>query len=150
VRKVTLNSYAHQDLPFEKLVDELQITRSLSRMPLFQVVFVFQKIAGSNLEVPGLKLTPMGLDAGLCHFDLTCSILESESGLSCHLQYNTDLFNCETIGGMLEHFRSLLEEVTARPESRLLNIPLVIDGQEGPVTPLASARETYEVDQFAF
>src|SRR5262249_39776034 len=76
VREVALSAYAHQDLPFEKLVDELQPERSLSHTPLFQVMFVMQNVPFSDIETPGLVLSPLAIESQTAKFDLTVSLEE--------------------------------------------------------------------------
>ncbi|MCP4659021.1 MAG: non-ribosomal peptide synthetase, partial [bacterium] len=97
VRELTLGAYAHQDLPFEKLVEELQPQRDLSRQPLFQVMFVLQNTPGPALRLPRLEVQPIRVDNGTAKFDLTLSLDEDESGLTGTVEYRTDLFDRTTI-----------------------------------------------------
>ncbi len=127
VREVCLAAYAHQDLPFERLVEELHLARDLSRNPLFQVMFVLQNAAVQTLELPGLSLSPVEIDTGTTHFDLTLHIADTEQGLAATLAYNTDLFEAGTIIRMLGHFRTLLEAVAATPERRLSDLTLLTE-----------------------
>jgi len=123
VREVCLGAYAHQDLPFERLVEELHLERNLGRNPLFQVMFVLQNASMQTIVLPGLTLSPVEVDNGTAHFDLTLHIADTEQGLLETLSYNTDLFEADTITRMLGHFRTLLEEVVGNPESRLSDLP---------------------------
>jgi aspartate racemase len=100
VREVALGAYAHQDLPFEKLVEELQVERDLSRNPLFQVMFVLQNAPISALEFRGLSLTPLEVHNGTAKFDLTLELEESAEGIRGWFEYNTDLFDTLTITRM--------------------------------------------------
>ncbi|HEV2704406.1 MAG TPA: amino acid adenylation domain-containing protein [Pyrinomonadaceae bacterium] len=125
VRSVALGAYAHQELPFEMLVRELQPERDVSRSPIFQVMFTLQNAPTGALELPGLVLTDVPFDGGAAQFDLTLSITESAHGLACSLGYNTDLFEGETVARMLAHFRVLLEAVVANPSRRLSELPLL-------------------------
>lgn len=126
VRKVTLGAYAHQDLPFEKLVEELQPERSLSYNPLFQVMFILQNAPMHSLDLPGLILTPIeGTYNKTAKFDLTLSMEETEQGLRGSWEYNTDLFDDATITRMLGHFQTLLEGIVANPDRRLSDLPLL-------------------------
>ena len=127
VREVCLGAYAHQDLPFERLVEELHLARDLSRNPLFQVMFVFQNTSLQTVELPGLSLSPVEVDTGTTHFDLTLHIVDTEQGLSVRLAYNTDLFEAGTITRMLGHFGSLLESLAAAPERRLSDLLLLTE-----------------------
>ncbi|MBR8841227.1 MAG: AMP-binding protein, partial [Stigonema ocellatum SAG 48.90 = DSM 106950] len=109
------NAYAHQDVPFEQVVEALQPERNLSHSPLFQVMFVFQNAPMGQLELPGLVLTPMQIDNPTAKFDLTLSLEETQLGLVGLWQYNTDLFEPETITRMTGHFHTLLTEIVAHP-----------------------------------
>ncbi|HEX8852813.1 MAG TPA: AMP-binding protein, partial [Pyrinomonadaceae bacterium] len=127
VRAVALGAYAHQEMPFEMLVRELQPERDVSRSPVFQVMFTLQNAPVGALELPGLTLSNLPFDGGAAQFDLTLSIMESSRGLSCSLGYNTDLFESETIERMLRHLRVLLEAVVANPARRLSELPLLTE-----------------------
>ncbi len=127
VREVALGAYAHQDLPFELLVERLQPERSLSHTPLFQVMFVLQNTPMSALELPGLTLTPVESDINSAKFDLTLEITETESGLVGNLEYNTDLFKETSIQRMAAHLQTLLSGVVANPQQRLSQLPLLTE-----------------------
>ena len=125
VREVSLEAYAHQDLPFERLVEELQPERSLSYMPLFQVLFAVQNMPKSFLTLPALELQDFSLDRKTSKFDLSLYIGESVKGLTVTFEYNTDLFEAATIARMAEHFQTLLEAIVSNPEQRLADLPLL-------------------------
>jgi aspartate racemase len=129
VREVCLGAYAHQDLPFERLVEELHPTRDLSRNPLFQVMFLLQNASLQPVELPGLNLSPVEVDTGTTHFDLTLHIVDTDQGLIGTLAYNTDLFEAATITRMLGHFRTLLEAVATAPERRVSDLPLLTEAE---------------------
>src|SRR5215213_7516873 len=103
VRETALEAYAHQDVPFEMLVEELQPERNLSHAPLFQVMFVLQNARDQKLELPGLRLVPLEMDSETAKFDLTFSLSEAEEGLRGTIEYSTDLFNGETIERLAAH-----------------------------------------------
>ncbi|MFE1744005.1 amino acid adenylation domain-containing protein [Coleofasciculus sp. H7-2] len=124
VRKVAIDAYVHQDLPFEKLV-ELQSSRDLSYHPIFQVMFVLQNPALSTVSLPELTLKTSEVDSGTAKFDLFLSMMDTEQGLIGTLEYNTDLFNEDTITRMLGHFQTLLEGIVADPEQCLSDLPLL-------------------------
>jgi acyl carrier protein len=119
VREVTLDAYTHQDLPFEKLVQELRPERNLGHTLLFQAVFSLQNAEQKALQFSGLTLTPEEIDLGTAKYDLVLNMWESEEGLRGSLQYSTDLFEPTTIARMVRHFTRLLEAVVAAPETRL-------------------------------
>ncbi len=127
VREVALGAYAHQNLPFEKLVEELSPERSLSHNPLFQVSFVLQNAPMPPLELAGLTLTPMSTSSRTSKFDLTVFLRESADGLVCALEYNTDLFDGATIQRMFGHFETLLRAVIANPDGAIDELPLVTE-----------------------
>ncbi len=129
VREVCLGAYAHQDLPFERLVEELQPARDLSRNPLFQVMFVLQNGSLQAVELPGLSLSPLEVDTRTTHFDLTLHIADTEKGLIGTLAYNTDLFEAVTIDRMLGHLKTLLEGVAHGPERRVSDLPLLTEAE---------------------
>ncbi len=128
-REVALEAYAHQDLPFEKLVEELRPERSLSHTPLFQVMFALQNAPPDALELPGLTLTPMALENRIAKFDLTLSLVEESGRLRGRLEYNTDLFDAATIARMAGHLQTLLEGIVADPEQRVSDLPLLTQGE---------------------
>lgn len=118
VRKVTLEAYDHQDLPFNLLVDAVKPNRDLSRAPLFQVKFVLQN-APITLQLSDLTLSFVEVDNGTAKFDLLLNIVELETGFYVSFQYNTDLFKADTITRLLEHFETLIQNVVAQPNTTL-------------------------------
>ncbi|NVJ03452.1 AMP-binding protein, partial [Myxococcus sp. AM009] len=125
VREVTLGAYAHQEVPFERLVEELQPERDLSRSPLFQVMLVLQNAPGGAVSLPGLRLEAAESSGKTSKFDLTLGLSETAEGLSGGLEFNSDLFEAETMERLLEHLRVLLEAAVARPETRLIELSLM-------------------------
>ena len=125
VKDVALGAYAHQDVPFEKLVEELQPERDMSHAPIFQVVFALQNAPGGELELPGLELEYLPTDIGAIRFDLTLLMHEGDEGLGGVLRYNADLFDEQTIGRMVGHLGELLKGVAADPHRRLSELPLL-------------------------
>lgn len=125
VREVSLGAYAHQDLPFEKLVEVIQPPRDLSRSPLFQVMFVLQNAPLPPSQLGDLTLGFVPLDIGTAKFDLTLYMAETEQGLRASLEYNTDLFDESTVTRMAEHFKRLLEAIISNPRQRLHELPLL-------------------------
>ncbi|OUL18939.1 AMP-dependent synthetase [Nostoc sp. T09] len=119
VRQVALKAFAHPDVPFEKLVEELQPERNLSYNPLFQVMFILQNAPIPAIELPELTLHPQEVDSGTSKFDLKFSIWESSEGFQGSLEYKTDLFNTTTIARIINHFEILLGCVVEQPEMRV-------------------------------
>jgi amino acid adenylation domain-containing protein/FkbM family methyltransferase len=125
-RETALGAYAHQDVPFEKLVEELQPERDTSHSPLFNVVFVLQNAPMGTLDLPGLELRPQEFNSDFTRFDLEFHLWERDGALSGFLIYNKDLFAAHTMRGMLDHFSTLLEAVTADPDGRVEALPLLL------------------------
>ncbi|HEX6289883.1 MAG TPA: amino acid adenylation domain-containing protein, partial [Herpetosiphonaceae bacterium] len=125
VRNVALEAYAHQDVPFEMLVEALQPERDMTRQPFFQVLFVLQNLPMPALHLPNMTITPVDVDNGTAKFDLSLTITPTEQGLSALLEYSTDLFDAATIRRMLGHFEVLLAGAVAQPEQPLGALPLL-------------------------
>jgi amino acid adenylation domain-containing protein len=133
VRGVALGAYAHQDLPFERLVEELQPDRIQDRNPFFQVMFALQNAPRSALRLPGIELRSLPRSTATSKFDLTLHMHQASQGLTARLEYNTDLFEPGTIARMLGHLERLLEEAVANPDSRLSTIGLLTGDQRREV-----------------
>jgi amino acid adenylation domain-containing protein len=129
VREVTLDAYTHQDLPFERLVQEIQPKRDLNRTPLFQALMVFHNNLKTSEELPELTLTSLGIAKQRSNFDLTLWVTESTDELHVTLEYNTDLFDRATIGNMVERFRMVLESAAANPELRLSEMAVLNESE---------------------
>ena len=130
MREVALGAYAHQDLPFELLVEKLQPERDLSHTPLFQVMFVLQNAPIPTLELPGLTLTPLESDSDSAKFDLTLNMTETEEGLVGSLEYNTDLFEESSIQRMAGHLQTLLGGIVANPQQPLSELSLLTKSEQ--------------------
>jgi amino acid adenylation domain-containing protein len=127
VREVTLGAYAHQDLPFEKLVEELQPARDTSRTPLFQVMFSLQNAPMPPMKMGGVEISLSDDATTVSPFDLSFDVTERRDGLLCGLEYNTDLFDGATVRRMLKHFAVLLDAAVAEPTTRVSVLPLLTD-----------------------
>ena len=125
IKEIALGAYDHQDLPFEKLVEELSPERDPGRNPLFQVSFVLQNATRSHLELHELSLERLDIDSGTAKFDLSLSILEEADRLKTSWEYNIDLFEPDRIERMMRHFEMLLEAIVARPETPIGELPLM-------------------------
>ncbi|HSS48185.1 MAG TPA: amino acid adenylation domain-containing protein, partial [Thermoanaerobaculia bacterium] len=133
-RNAALAAYAHQDLPFEKLVEELQPERSLARSPLIQVMLMLQNMPFEALELPGLRMEPVEVEPEVAKFELTLSLSEALGGLAGSLEYNTDLFDRATAVRLADSFAALLAASAAQPEGRLLDLPLLSPAQRHQLT----------------
>jgi len=132
VREVCLGAYAHQELPFEKLVEELQPNRHLSHTPLFQVMFALQNAPTPVLELGGVDsqpLSPFCVHNGATKVDLSLIMSETSQGLMAAFEYSTDLFEEATITRMLRHFQRLLTGVVENPDSCLSKLPLLTEAE---------------------
>jgi non-ribosomal peptide synthetase component F len=144
---MSLGAYEHQDLPFERLVDELAPERDPSRSPLFQVAFSMQNAPGAPLRLSGLTLRPFEQTAQSAFFDLQLNLAESPTGVEGDFVYNTDLFDDATIERMAGHFRTLLEGIAADPTARLSRLPLLHDAERRHVLSVGGdGAATYPVD----
>jgi amino acid adenylation domain-containing protein len=147
VREVALGAFAHQDVPFERLVEKLQPERDLSRSPLFQVMFVLQNTPTETLELPGLAMTPLEVDGGTAQFDLTLSVTETDKGLTGSLEYSTDLFESATIERMIGHFHNLLEGIISNPEQYICDLPLLTEAEQRQLLKWNDTRKAYPTDK---
>lgn len=129
VRQVTLGAFAHQDLPFEKLVQELHPERNLNQTPLFQVMFALQNANPHVPEFAGLKLRHLELGGTTAKFDLTMTMIEEPHRLISLLEYNTDLLTSGMATRMLDHFQTLLAAAVAHPEQRITDLPLLTEAE---------------------
>src|SRR5947199_1635730 len=125
VREVTLAAYLHQELPFEKLVAELDLERNLAHAPLFQTLLVFQNTPEATVEVPGLTVRPLDVGTGTAKFDLILNLSETAEGIAGGLLYNRDLFDATTVERAGEHLQKLLEAILADPGQRIAELPLL-------------------------
>ncbi|HZI09664.1 MAG TPA: amino acid adenylation domain-containing protein, partial [Myxococcus sp.] len=125
VKATALAAYEHQDVPFERLVEELRPERSLSHSPLFQVMFTLQNTPLGGVELPGLRLRLGETASPIAKFDLSLTLLREPDGFAGTLEYNTDLFDASTVERMDGHFQVLLEALLARPEQALAPQPLL-------------------------
>ena len=119
VKKDLLGALAHQDVPFEKLVEELQPERNLSYTPLFQVQFTMQKKPRTGGTLPGLTLSPIGTNRGTTQYDLALNFGDGDHDISGAVEYDTDLYDVETIVRLIRRFEVVLDEIVANPSARL-------------------------------
>ncbi|HEX5601466.1 MAG TPA: condensation domain-containing protein, partial [Pyrinomonadaceae bacterium] len=129
VRDLTLEAYAHQDLPFEKVVEELQPARDLSRNPIFQVSFALQNAPMQELQLPGLALRTQEFETLTTRFDLECHVWDETGGLQGFLFYSTDLFDEATVDRLIEHYRNFLQAVVADADRRVSEIEFLTEDE---------------------
>jgi non-ribosomal peptide synthetase component F len=130
VRETTLGAFTHQEVPFEKLVEELQPERDLSRTPFFQVMFILQNASKATPNLPGLQLDLLDVHSATEKFDLTLSMQETGESFCAVLHYNTDLFDAPTIERFAAHFKNLLSAIVADPAQSLSHLPMLTGEEE--------------------
>ncbi|HEX7186487.1 MAG TPA: amino acid adenylation domain-containing protein, partial [Thermoanaerobaculia bacterium] len=124
-REAALDAFALQELPFERLIEELQPPRDLARPPLFQVMLILQNAPAETLELSGLTLSPLSTETGTAKFELLLTLIETGGGLAGSLEYNADLFDRSTAERLLRHFETLLAGAVADPAQRLSDLPML-------------------------
>jgi alpha-ketoglutarate-dependent taurine dioxygenase len=129
LRKTALEAYAHQELPFDKLIEVLRPERSLGQFPLVQVLFVFQNLPKQVFRIADLKLTSLEYDNGTSKFDLGVFVRQKEDDLVFSWVYKTDLFDGSTIARMSDQFATLLESIIAEPDARLNDLNMVSEAE---------------------
>lgn len=139
VRETTLDAYANQDLPFERLVEELQPARDLSHSPLFQIMFILQNMPSQELSVNGLEIAAEEVESETAKFDLLLQMATHGESLRGQWQYNADIFERAAIERMSGHFEKLLEGIVNNPDQTLSALPLL--------TEVERARLLYELNQ---
>jgi amino acid adenylation domain-containing protein len=129
VRLTVREAQAHRSIPFEKLVEELRVARSLSQAPIFQVMLNLSSSDNPVVEVAGLQVEPFDFETGLSPLDLTLNVIEKAQQFYCRLEYNTDLFDAATVSRMLGHLHWLLDAIVANPERRIERLPLLTESE---------------------
>ncbi len=127
VRETSLGAMAHQDLPFEKIVEELEPKHDLSYSPLFQVGFLYEEASSQPFKLPGLRVGSFDIDEGSAKWDLSLALTDNPQGISAYLEYNKDLFDAATIQRMLGHLEHLLEQIIKNPGVKLSELCLLTE-----------------------
>ncbi|HEY0737985.1 MAG TPA: amino acid adenylation domain-containing protein [Herpetosiphonaceae bacterium] len=143
VRDVCLQAYAHQDVPFDKLVEVFETERDMSRHPLFQVMFAYQHRPPAPPALPNLKLTMEPVQIELVKFDLNLTFMETPAGLAGTLKYRTDLFGESTIAQMAGQLQVLLRAITSDPDVRIADLPLLTADEHQALLRRGQATESY-------
>ena len=144
VRRTLIAAYAHQELPFEKLVQELQPERSLSHAPIFQVLFVYHAAGEAPVEIPGLRLERLWSDHGTAKFDLTLTLAERGDHLAGSLEYASDLFDDATAGRFLDHFERFLADALSQPATRLSELAMASSEERRQILAWNRTERTYD------
>jgi len=133
VRELCLEAYDHQDVPFEKLVEELQPERDLSRQQFFQIMFGLQTTPQHELKLKGLQLTPLPQEENIlaAKFDLTMLLVETDQGIEGRLEYVPDLFEQLTVETLLKRWQMVLEQIAKDTQRPIGTIPLITDAERG-------------------
>ncbi|HVR99166.1 MAG TPA: amino acid adenylation domain-containing protein, partial [Thermoanaerobaculia bacterium] len=142
-RETALAAYLHQDVPFEKLVEELAPERSLAHAPLFQVVLVLQNAPVSDLEVESLRLRPLSMESATAKFDLTVNLEEQGGDLVGTIEYATDLFDAATVDRLFGSFERLLAAAVAGPDLKAEELPLLAETERQQLLELGGIREEF-------
>ncbi len=146
-KESTLGAYAHQDLPFETLVEELQPERDMSHSPLFQAMFVLNNAPMEKLELPGLELSVVEIENKTSKFDLILNVLEDENGLQCKIEYNTDLFEAATIERMSRHYQILLGNIVESPDQPIGRLSILDDSEKKQLRAWSEPERFYNESQ---
>ena len=141
-RETCLGAYAHQDVPFDRLVQELKPERDLSRNPIVQVVLALQNAVIEPLELPGVRLTPITHGNPTARFDLAVFLHEAADGISGSVEYSTDLFDASTIEAFITRYRRLLESAVAHPATPVARLTLSSDAERADVLAAAAGSHT--------
>ncbi|HWI18472.1 MAG TPA: amino acid adenylation domain-containing protein, partial [Vicinamibacterales bacterium] len=129
VKETAIGAFRNQDVPFERLVEELQPSRQLGFSPIFQVMFILQNAPLDDVRLPGVELEEIAVDAGTSMFDLTLKLRERGGVIEGELEFNTDLFDHATIEGLVSHYQSVLDGITADASMPVSRVPLLSDGE---------------------
>lgn len=149
IKQTSVEAYEHQDLPFEQLVDKLHPEREMSHTPLFQAMFTLQEAPVQSIHTPGLVLQPIHTESGTAKFDLILTLVERGDMLKGVMEFNSDLFDPETIARILNHYQALLAGIVANPAESISQLPLM-SIQEHQALLTWSTAEWEEIDKGLF
>jgi amino acid adenylation domain-containing protein len=130
VREVTRRAYEHQDVPFDQLVQALRPERSLDHSPLFQTMFVFQNFRVEDLDLSGVEVKQVELEVDTARFDLTVEVFPRNGKLQAFFDYNTDLYDADTVSRLQKHYLAILEAVVANADVKISDIPLLSSSEQ--------------------
>jgi amino acid adenylation domain-containing protein len=146
-RRICLEALSHQQVPFDKLVEELHPDRNLGHNPLFQVSFAFQNTPRFLPQLSDIKIDELEVETGIARFDLHLFMEEVDGHLKGYCVYDTDLFNGDTIERLLGHFQTLLESVVANPEQRVSDIPILTETEKHQLLTEWNGKREYRKDK---
>lgn len=147
VRETALNAYAHQEIPFEKLLEELQPLRDPSRQPLFQVVFTLQNLPPSGYTLHNLAIEPVDVDTGTSKFDLTLIAQQNSAGLEFMIEYNTDLFSAATANRLSGHFKNVLHGMLENQDQLISEVRLLSRTERQELVAASSRKTAFAVEK---
>jgi len=130
IKQVSLDAYTYSNFPVEKMLSTLKDQRDTSYSPWFQVLFILLNVPNNHLELPGVRVTEKNFDKGASTFDLTFLVEEKEAGLKCSFEYNTVLYNEETISRLIGHFQVVLEAIISNPQTSVQQLPLLTEREK--------------------
>src|SRR5262249_13146636 len=130
VKETSLGAYAHQEVPFEKLLEELQPERDLRRAPLFQVMFDLQNVPEPEVSNGDVRAQVLEAELGIAKYELTLTLARTPDGLAGALEYNTDLFEVASAHRIAEQYVRLLEQVVEQPEQKMSALRLLDEREE--------------------
>ncbi|BFH71003.1 hypothetical protein PsJ27TS7_50030 [Paenibacillus dendritiformis] len=130
VKETTLGAYEHQNYPFEELVDKVQVSRDLSRNPLFDTMFSLQNLEDKEFKLEGLKLSPYPSEYGTAKFDLSVDVTEENGGLECSFEFATALYKESTIRRLSTHFGHLLAAIVSRPDAKIAELGILTPAEK--------------------
>jgi non-ribosomal peptide synthetase component F len=146
VRSTALEAYAHQDIPFESVLEELQPPRDPSRQPLFQAVLALHNLPRSETTLADLRIAPFDVDTGTSKFDLTLIAQQNGDGLELMLEYNTDLFLPSTANRLLAHLRNVMHGMSENPGQRISEVPLLGREEKEQLLTQCQRKSSYPVN----
>ena len=148
VREVCVGAYAHQDVPLDRVVEELQPSRDSGRTPLFQIMFTTRPEVPAELDLPGLSASNVALETGVAKFDLTMTVLETDTGLSGRVEFNSDILEHSTIARLIRHYTKILESVVTGLEEAIARLPFIDEAERHQlVIGWNDTRSTYPRDR---
>lgn len=133
VKKMTLDAYTYQELPFDKMLEEIKPERDVSMTPLFQVMFILQNTQKVELELPGLKMHQIEAQSGMSPFDLRLQLIEVDDELKGGFEYSTALFKSSTVKRISEHLLNILEYIVSFPEVNVSDIPVITKQEKSQI-----------------